>query len=389
MSDEAQIPEPDLGEAIKETGGETLYWCMQCGLCTGGCPWRLVDGEISSEFNARRLQHMGQLGLEGYESDNNLFACTTCGICVERCPREVNAIHNIRSMRAMLAEGGGVPASYKPIVGSLTDNGNPWMGKREDRTNWFKDVEVPTFTEDTEYFLYVCCTSCFDARSQKIARAIAQLLNKAGVSWGVIGNEESCCGESIRKIGQEELFTELAEKNIALWQEKGVKKIITTSPHCMVTIKNEYPELGGEFEVYHYTQFIAGLIRDHKLNLAKDMDQTIAFHDPCYLGRHGQVYQDPREILAALPKSTIKELTRNRENSLCCGGGGGRVWMETPPGERFGDLRINDAVAHGAKTVATTCPYCTIMLEASVLGMDKEEEIQVRDIAELALESIE
>lgn len=184
MSDEAQIPEPDLGEAIKETGGDTLYWCKQCGLCTGGCPWRLVDGEISTEFNARRLQHMGQLGLEGYESDNNLFACTTCGICVQRCPREVNAIDNIRSMRAMLAEGGGVPSSYKPIVGSVTDNGNPWMGKREERTNWFKDIDVPTFTEDTEYFLYVCCTSCYDARSAKIARAIAQLLNKAGVSWG-------------------------------------------------------------------------------------------------------------------------------------------------------------------------------------------------------------
>lgn len=389
MSEEVQIPEPDLGEAIQESGGDSLYWCMQCGLCTAGCPWRLVDGEISHEFNARRLQHMGQLGLEGYESDNNLFACTTCGICVQRCPREVNAIDNIRSMRAMLAEGGGVPTSYKPIVGSVTDNGNPWMGAREDRTKWFKDVEVPTFTEDTEYFLYVCCTSCYDARSQKIARAIATLLNKAGVSWGVIGNEESCCGESIRKIGQEELFTELAERNIALWKDKGVKKIITTSPHCLFTIKNEYPELGGEFEVVHYTQFIAALLRDQKLKLQKDMEQKIAFHDPCYLGRHSDIYQEPREILAALPKSTITELTRNRENSICCGGGGGRVWMETPPGERFGDLRVNDAVAHEAETVATACPYCTIMLEASVLGMDKEGEVAVRDIAELTLEALE
>jgi len=388
MSEEAQIPEPDLGAAIQETGGQTLYWCMQCGLCTGGCPWRLVDGEISHEFNARRLQHMGQLGLEGYESDNNLFACTTCGLCVKRCPREVNAIDNIRSMRAMLAEGGGVPASYKPIIGSLKDNGNPWMEGREKRTAWHKDLEVPAFTEDTEYLLFVCCTSCYDSRSQKIARAVATLLNKAGVSWGTLGQEESCCGESIRKVGQEDLFQSLAEKNITLFGKKGVKKIITTSPHCLFTFKNEYPELGAEFEVVHYTQLVASLLRDQKLKFGKAMESTIAFHDPCYLGRHCDVYQDPREILAALPKSTVVELTRNRESSICCGGGGGRVWMETPPGERFGDLRVNDAVAHEASVIATTCPYCTIMVEASVLGMDKEEQVVVKDIAELAVEAL-
>lgn len=389
MSEEAQIPEPDLGLAIQETGGETLYWCMQCGLCTGGCPWRLVDGEISHEFNARRLQHMGQLGLEGYESDNNLFACTTCGLCVARCPREVNAIDNIRSMRAMLAEGGGVPASYKPIVGSLKDNGNPWMDVREKRTQWHKDIDVPAFTEDTEYLLFVCCTSCYDSRSQKIARAVATLLNKAGVSWGTLGAEESCCGESIRKVGQEDLFGSLAKKNISLFSGKGVKKVITTSPHCLYTFKNEYPELGGKFEVWHYTELVAKLIRDQKLKLTKPVETIIAFHDPCYLGRHCDIYQDPREILAALPKSTVVELTRNRDSSICCGGGGGRVWMETPPGERFGDLRVNDAAAHGAAVLATTCPYCTIMIEASVLGMDKEGQIAVKDVAELALEAAE
>lgn len=388
MSEEAQIPEPDLGAAIQETGGQTLYWCMQCGLCTGGCPWRLVDGEISHEFNARRLQHMGQLGLEGYESDNNLFACTTCGICVQRCPREVNAIENIRSMRAMLAEGGGVPASYKPIIGSLKDNGNPWMDVREKRTAWHKDIVVPEYTSDTEYLLFVCCTSCYDARSQKIARAVATLLNKAGVSWGTLGAEESCCGESIRKVGQEDLFQTLAKKNIKLFSGKGVKKVITTSPHCLYTFKNEYPELGAKFEVMHYTQFVAKLLRDQKLKFSKPVETTIAFHDPCYLGRHCDIYQDPREILAALPKSTVVELTRNRDSSICCGGGGGRVWMETPAGERFGDLRVNDAAAHGAGIVATTCPYCTIMIEASVLGMEKEGQLVVKDIAELAVEAL-
>lgn len=387
MSD-AQNPEPELGEAITEMGGETLYWCMQCGLCTGGCPWRLTDGDINREFNARKLQHQGQLGLEGYESDNNLYACTTCGLCVARCPRDVNAIDNIRSMRMMLAEGGVVPQSYRPIVGSLTDNGNPWMEGREKRTAWIKDLDVPTYTSDTEYLLYVCCTSCYDARSQKIARAVATLLNEAGVSWGIIGEEESCCGESIRKIGQEELFTSLAESNIELFNGKGVKKIITTSPHCLYTFTNEYPELGGTFEVQHYTQLLAELIRGGKLKLAKDLDLTVAFHDPCYLGRHCDIYQDPREVLAALPGTSVKELTRNRESSICCGGGGGRVWMETPPGERFGDLRVNDALDHEASVLVTTCPYCTIMMEASVLGLDKDEAISVKDVAELAVDAL-
>jgi Fe-S oxidoreductase len=387
MSD-AQNPEPELGEAIAEMGGETLYWCMQCGLCTAGCPWRLTDGEINAEFNARKLQHMGQLGLEGYESDNNLYACTTCGLCVTRCPRDVNAINNIRSMRMMLAEGGVVPQSYRPIVGSLTDNGNPWMEGREKRTAWIKDLDVPTFTEDTEYLLYVCCTSCYDARSQKIARAVATLLNKAGVSWGIIGEEESCCGESIRKIGQEELFTSLAEGNIELFKGKGVKKIITTSPHCLYTFASEYPELGGEFEVQHYTQLLAALIREGKLKLDKDLGLTVAFHDPCYLGRHCEIYQDPRDVLAALPGTRVMEMTRNRESSVCCGGGGGRVWMETPPGERFGDLRVNDALAHEASVLVTTCPYCTIMMEASVLGLDKDEEISVKDVAELLVDAL-
>ncbi len=387
MSD-AQNPEPELGEAIAEMGAETLYWCMQCGLCTGGCPWRLTDGDINKEFNARKLQHQGQLGLEGYESDNNLFACTTCGLCVARCPRDVNAIDNIRSIRMMLAEGGTVPQSYRPIVGSLTDNGNPWMETRDKRTAWIKDLDVPTYTEDTEYLLYVCCTSCYDARSQKIARAVATLLNKAGVSWGIIGEEESCCGESIRKIGQEELFTTLAEGNIELFKGKGVKKIITTSPHCLYTFLNEYPELGGEFEVQHYTQLLAALIRDGKLKMDKDLDLTVAFHDPCYLGRHCDIYQDPREVLAALPGTRVMEMTRNRESSICCGGGGGRVWMETPPGERFGDLRVNDALAHDASVLVTTCPYCTIMMEASVLGLDKDEEIAVKDVAELLVDAL-
>ena len=250
---EARIPFLEVSDAIVYSGAETLYWCMQCGLCTGTCPYRLVPGPASEEFNIRLVQHLGQLGLEGFESENCLFACTTCRACVDVCPRGVEIINNVMGMRRMLAEVGTIPPSLKTIAGSLHSQGNPWSGPRDQRTAWIKDVEVTTFSEQTEYFLFVCCTSCFDARSQNIARSVAKALTAAGISFGIIGNEESCCGEAIRKVGDEQLFQNLAQANIQLYNSKGVKKIIVTSPHCLYTFKNEYPELGGEWEVFHYS----------------------------------------------------------------------------------------------------------------------------------------
>ena len=387
---EAKTPFLEVSEAIVASGGDTLYWCMQCGLCTGSCPWRLVPGEISEAFNVRKVQRLGQLGLEGFESEEVIYACTTCGQCVVRCPREVKIIDNIRGMRSMLASVGTVPASYRPVIGSLHSNGNPWAGERDHRTDWMKGLDVPEFGEDTEYLLFVCCTSCYDARSQKIAKAVVSILKKAGVSFGVIGKEESCCGESVRKIGDEDLFMKLAEGNISLFKEKGVKKIITTSPHCLFTFKNEYPEFGGDFEVVHHSEFLAGLVREGKLKPTKKLGKKVAYHDPCYLGRHSEVFDDPREVVAqAAGEEDFVELDRNRKNSLCCGGGGGRIWMETEVGERFGDLRVEEAVGKDASAIATACPYCIVMLEASTKTMGKEEELPVMDISEILLETVE
>jgi len=378
---EPKIPIPELGDAVVQTGGDTLYQCMQCGLCVSSCPWRLVEGDISKEFNTRKIQHMAQLGVDGYESENVLFACSTCGLCVTRCPREVYAIDNMRVLRAMIAESGSVPQAYRPVIGSLKSNGNPWQGERADRLDWTKDIEVPKFAEGTEYLLFVCCTSCYDARSKKIAKAIASVLSKAGVSFGIIGEEESCCGESARKIGAEDTFMSLAEANIKLFNEKGVKKIVTTSPHCQFTFLNEYPELGGQFEVVHYTELLSQLIKDGKLKPTKDLGKKVVFHDPCYLGRHNEIFDAPREVLDTLTKDR-KELDRCGLESICCGGGGGRIWMETEVGARFGDLRISDALAKEAEVLATACPYCTIMLDASNMAMGKEE-LEILDIAEL------
>jgi Fe-S oxidoreductase len=382
MSEEAKVPIPELGDAVVQTGGETLYQCMQCGLCVSSCPWRLVEGDISRDFNTRKVQHMAMLGVEGYETEDILFACTTCGLCVDRCPREANPITNMRVLRTMIGESGSVPQAYRPVIGSLNSNGNPWQGEVKDRLAWTKDLDVPTFADGTEYLLYVCCTSCYDARSKKIARAIASLLKKAGVSWGIIGEDEQCCGEAVRKVGSEETFTTLAEHNIKLFADKGVKKIITTSPHCLYTFRQEYTELGGEFEVLHYTELLERLIADGKLKPSKDLAKKVVFHDPCYLGRHNEVYEAPRKVIDALPKAERLEMDRFGPQSICCGGGGGRIWMETPVGARFGDLRVADAVAKGADVLATACPYCTIMIDASNMAMGREE-MQVLDVAEL------
>jgi len=380
---EPKNPFPEVTEMVVDLGADTLSSCMQCGLCTAGCPWRLVEGEISDHFNNRKVQHMGQLGVDGYEDEDILYACTTCGVCTTRCPREVNGIENMRILRTLIAETSGLPKSVNPAAGSMTDNGNPWQGERKDRMAWTKGLDVPTFDGSQEYFLFVCCTSCYDKRSMKIARSIARTLNEAGVSYGVIGEEESCCGESIRKVGGEEVFQESAARNIELFNGKGVKKIITTSPHCLWTFRNEYPELGGNYDVIHYSELFTDLIKEGKLELKNDLGKKVVFHDPCYLGRHSKVYDAPRNIIEALPATETEDMMRSRTDSLCCGGGGGRVWMETEVGARFGDLRIYEALEKDAEILATSCPYCVIMLEASNMALEKDDKLEIKDLSEL------
>jgi Fe-S oxidoreductase len=221
-----------------------------------------------------------------------------------------------------------------------------------------------------------------------VAKSIARVLQHAGVSFGVIGAEESCCGESVRKLGDEELFQKLAQANIELFNGKGVKKIITTSPHCLWTFKNEYPELGGQWELIHYTELLQQLMADGKLAFPKALGKKVAFHDPCYLGRHSQIYDAPRELLGAIPDVQSKELSRCRELSLCCAGGGGRIWAEAPMGERFGELRITDAVAQGAEVLTTSCPYCLNMLTDACKSLDKQDVLEITELSELLAEAL-
>ncbi|MCA1988001.1 MAG: (Fe-S)-binding protein [Desulfarculus sp.] len=373
----------EVSQAIAAMGSDTLYQCMQCGLCSGLCPWPAVD----SPFRTRNLIRMGQMGLEGFESDEILYACTTCRLCVENCPRGVAIIDVVRAMRAMIAESGGGPQMLRTIMGSIHSKGNPWSEDRDKREKWTEGQDVPRFEAGTEYFLSVCCTSAYDPRSQAIARALNKVLKAAGVSFGIIGNEESCCGETLRKMGDEEQFGGLVQKNIELFQGKGVKKIITTSPHCYATFTQEYPEFGGEFEVVHYTQLLEQLAAEGKLKFSKPLGKKAIYHDPCYLGRHTKVYDAPRALLKAMG-AEVMEFDRCRNLSMCCGGGGGRLWMEAEPEQRFSTHKIREADAKGAQVLATACPYCINMFTDSAKGENLDEKIAVMDLAEMAAECL-
>ena len=373
----------EMRDYIVSAGAESLSTCMQCGLCTNLCPWRLVHGEVSESFNIRKMQRPAHLGLDGFDEEEVLFACVTCGMCQVNCPREVKIIDNVRAMRSTTAEAGFIPKILKPVVSSVRSNGNPWMGAQDKRAEWQEGLDIPAFTEDSEYLLYVCCNSCYDPRGKKIAKSVVTLLQKAGVNFGVLTAEEKCCGESIRKLGDEELFQKLAASNISLFNGKGVKKIITTSPHCLETFKKEYPEFGGEFEVIHYSELLSNLLKEGKLSFNAELAKRVTFHDPCYLGRHNQVFDSPRELLQAVPGIELVEMERNKMQSLCCAGGGARVWAEVAVGERFSELRITDAVDKKADILVTACPYCVTMLVDACAGMEKGDVLKVMEMSEL------
>jgi len=380
----AVSPYKEVSDIIKEKGGEVLKLCYQCGLCTGVCPWNLVRS-----FIVRRIMHQAQLGLVDFE-DEDMWLCATCNACVERCPRGVEIIDIMRALRRAIAEFGvaKVPDSLRIAIKNISGVGNPSGEPSESRADWAKDLGVKTYTKGTEILYFSCCVPAYDPQVKRVAQATASVLKKIGVDFGILGTEEVCCGESARKAGQESLFQSLAEDNITAFNGAGVKKIVVTSPHCYNAFKNEYPELGGDFEVVHFSQYLAELIKEERLKFTKELNKKVTYHDPCYLGRHNGIYDEPRQVLESIPGLELVEMPDYRENSLCCGGGGGRIWMETKKGERFSDIRLEQALEVGADILAVACPYCVLNFEDSVLSTEKSDIIVVKDIAELVLESI-
>jgi Fe-S oxidoreductase len=239
-----------------------------------------------------------------------------------------------------------------------------------------------------EILYFPCCYLSYDPRLKKVARATATILKKAGVDFGILGTKENCCGESIRRTGNEELFRRLAKENIKTFIDNGVKKILVSSPHCYHTFKNEYPEFKVNFDVVHISQYLSELINEGRLELSKEYAKKVTYHDPCYLGRHNNVYDEPREALKKIHGLQLNEMPDSRMDSLCCGGGGGRIWMETQKGERFSDLRVEQAVETGAEVLATCCPYCITNFEDSRLSREDSESLAIKDITEIIEEVI-
>jgi Fe-S oxidoreductase len=376
----------EIIEVIKESGGDAFKRCFQCGLCDTVCPWNRVR-----PFSMRKLVRQATFGFTEIESEE-MWLCTTCGRCPQHCPRDVRQIESGVALRRVATEYGVFPNSVKPLRtagGSLIGEGNPLGEDRKTRGAWAKGHSAKTFSEEMEILYFPGCYPSFDPRAKKISAATAKILNRAGVDFGILGSKENCCGESIRKTGDEELFKRLAKENIKTFIDNGVKKILVSSPHCYHTFKNEYPEFSVNFDVVHITEYLYDLMNHGRLELTKPLEKKITYHDPCYLGRHNGIFDQPREILKQVSGVELMEMPDNRVDSLCCGGGGGRVWMETAKGERFGDIRIDQALFVGAELLVTSCPYCITMFEDSRVTMGADERIEIMDITEIIQEALQ
>ncbi|MFC2069643.1 (Fe-S)-binding protein [Chloroflexota bacterium] len=369
-------------DVIKETGGEAYKLCYQCGLCDTVCPWNRVRN-----FSMRNIVRQAAFGLPEIEGED-IWRCTTCGSCPQRCPRGVGTIDVSVSFRRIASEAGISPTTIHTVSVSLGAEGNPLREERNTRAAWAEGLNVKPFTEGMDILYFPGCYLSYDPRLKKVAAATANILNKAGVDFGILGTKENCCGESIRKTGDEELYKRLAKENIKTFIENGVHKILVSSPHCYHTFKNEYPEFNANFEVVHISQYLFELINEGRLELTKKYKKKVAYHDPCYLGRHNGIYDEPREILKKVQGLKLVEMPDSREDSLCCGGGGGRIWMETPKGERFSDLRVDQAVDARAEVLATSCPYCISNFEDSKLSLENSEAIEIKDITEIIQEAL-
>jgi Fe-S oxidoreductase len=369
-------------DAIKQAGGETYKYCYQCGMCDSVCPWNRVK-----KFSMRRLVRQAAFGVPEIDSED-IWQCSTCGRCPQRCPRGVGNIDVAVSFRRIAGQATIYPAPINTVRASLGAEGNPLREKREMRGSWAEGLNVNQFTEDMEILYFPGCYPSFDPRSKKIAKATAAILNSAGVNFGILGSKENCCGESIRKAGDEELFKLLAKENIKTFIDNGVKRILVSSPHCYHTFTHDYKEFKVDFEVVHISQYLLELLKTGRLKLSKEFAKKITYHDPCYLGRHNGIYDQPREVLKNVPGLELREIEDSRQNGLCCGGGGGRIWMDTPKGERFADIRIQQAMKTGAEMLVTACPYCITNFEDSKLSMESSEGLEIKDITEVIQEAL-
>jgi Fe-S oxidoreductase len=393
-----------------------LYACTECGRCSDNCPADLTGKPLSPKLTIHHLkEHLIEKGnlllaqqgtAEKHNPDSEftktlvgevcqhdeIWSCTTCGNCMENCPVFIEHIDKYIDMRRYLVlMESSFPSEVQNVMRNWETNSNPWGLGFATRGDWAEGLPVKSLAEDSqvEYLFYVGCAGSFDERAKKISSSLVQLLNEAGVSFGILGKEERCCGETARRIGNEYLFQSMASDLVEIINGYGVKKIITTCPHGYNCLKNEYPEFGGNWEVYHHSEFLTKLLQDQRLKPVVGVDGNLAFHDSCYLGRYNGIYEEPRQVLKSIPGLRLYEMDRSHNKSFCCGAGGGRMWME----ETLGDQKINDARTDQALTldldiIGVSCPFCTTMLEDGLKTHNMDDKVKVYDIAELLARAV-
>ena len=373
--DEAITLDDALWERVMAATDGAVAPCYQCGVCTAICPWGLVKEEALS---VRALIRRAQLGVG---QDGEVWWCTTCRQCETLCPRGVPIADVMLALRRLAWQDQQVPSGLSSVMWALYWDGNPWRRPPSQRSAWTRGVELKAFEPTDEVLFYTGCTASYDNRAQKVARALVAVLHGAGVSFGTLGEAEPCCGDAAYALGQHDYLEQVVAANAQRFAEAGVRTTVTVSPHCYDMFLHHYPRRDG-FRPLHYTQYLALLLEEGRLRFASTYRARVTFHDPCYLGRRNDVYDPPRRVLAAIPGLEVVEMPRSRQAALCCGGGGGRMWMETAAGERFADLRVQEAAETGADVLVTACPHCIACLEDSL--KQSGSRIRVMDVAELA-----
>ena len=387
--------------------------CTECGRCQSQCPAWHTEKPLSPKLliMAMRDHALANIGSEkvsekivGNAHENAisldvLWSCTTCGACVEECPVDIEHVDHIVNMRRfqVLVES-EFPTELGNTFRNLEKAGNPWGANRADRDAWIKEVDFPitviesVIPEDVEYLFWVGCAGAYEERAKKTTKAVAELLYMSGVSFGVLGKKETCTGDPARRSGNEFLYQILSRENIETLQEtfgtRGVKKVVVTCPHCFTTIGRDYKQQGFELQMVHHTQLLNQLVKEGRLKPiapAAAEAKKLTYHDPCYLGRHNQIYEPPRELLESAGVA-VSEMPRNQERSFCCGAGGGRMWMEEKIGSRINLNRVDEAIATGAEEVAVGCPFCRVMISDGMVA--KESSVEVLDVAQIMLRSV-
>ena len=377
-----------------------LEACTECGRCQDACPAWTTGKPLTPKGVIIDLRDHLRLVAEGGDSrkmvgdvisHDVLWACTTCGACHQECPVFIEPIPKIVEMRRHLVmEEADFPETMQQALRSLEERGHPFRGTSATRTDWAKGLGVKTVASNgrPDVLYWVGCAAAFDERNQKVAGALAKLLQRAGVNFSILGEEERCTGDPARRIGNEYLYQMLAGENIATLNRYGIKKILTSCPHCFNTIRNEYPKLGGTYEVVHHTELLADLTQQGRLRPERRIDGVASFHDPCYLGRHNGVYDSPRRLLGAIPGLQVKEMGRCRERGFCCGAGGGLMWFEEKIGKRVSWERTEEALALQPQVLASACPFCLIMFEDAIKVKGANETTKPLDLAEVMAQSV-